>query len=282
MSQTPAPVPDPSQPQPQSQASPERPPEGMSEPSADLSQLGTRPVPPHDSPNVQTPAADMALAAAEGLTENQRTVMSHLAAGYSIAKAARSAKLSRRTVHRWLEEDVEFCAVYNAWRRELERSARSRLLAICDDAIDTLHNAILAGNVQASLSVAKSIGVMTKSRIGSPDPARVAQRRRVRQMRRAAADIKAVDRARSDLPDGHPLRYTPDERAQMEEADRKRQEEYEKQQKEQEPKWRKRFRQGAEAHSNDPVDLPPQAKPDSIQPAEADGDSTETPDSTEK
>lgn len=45
--------------------------------------------------------------------------MAYLAAGHSNARAARFGRVSRRTVYRWFKDDADFCAVYNAWPREL-------------------------------------------------------------------------------------------------------------------------------------------------------------------
>jgi hypothetical protein len=120
MSDLPAPLPDPSESQPRPESGPK-----------DEDRCV---VPPHDSPRTETPALEMALAATEGLSDEQRKVMAYLAAGHSIAKAARFGRVSRRTVYRWFKDDADFCAVYNAWQRELTESAKTRLLAMADDA----------------------------------------------------------------------------------------------------------------------------------------------------
>ena len=266
MSDFPTPLPDPSESQPRPESGPK-----------DKDRCV---VPPDDSPCTETPALEMALSATEGLCDEQRKVMAYLAAGHSIAKAARFGRVSRRTVYRWFKDDADFCAVYNAWQRELTESAKTRLLAMADDAVDTIHNAILGGNVAASLTVAKSMGLLAKPRIGPDDPQRIAQKRRVGRMRQAAADGKAIDRARSDLPSNHPLRYTPEERAQMEELDRKRREAYEKQQ-EHQPEWLNRFREATEGRRKNGAVPEPRPEPhpqsDPAQPAEPKDDADEPP-----
>ena len=251
MSELPAPLPDPSQSQPPVDSSPGDPP---------IPSSGSI-VPPHDSPRIETPAAAMATAAAEGLSDHQRKVMTYLAAGNSIAKAAHLGQVNRRTVYRWLKEDANFCAVYNAWRKELEQSAKTRLLAMADDALDTIHGAILTGHVNASLTVAKSMGLLAKPRIGPDDPERIMRKRRAREMRQTADELRAIDSARDKLPYNHPLRHTPEEWAQIEENDRKRNEEYEAQQEERKPEWVERYRQATERQSQNGTPQP-EAQPD--------------------
>ena len=223
-----------------------------------------------------TPAGEMARAAAEGLSDNQRNVMIYIAAGNSIAKAARSGRVGRRTVYRWLKEDANFCAVYNAWRRELAQSAQTRLLAMADDALDTIHGAILTGHVNASLTVAKSMGLLTKPRIGPDDPERIARKRRARAMRQTANELRAIDRARSDLPYNHPARHTPEEWAQIAENDRRREEEARKQ-REEEPEWCQRLREARETRPSAPDAPPPQPQPNPDQRAQHDLGSPEQP-----
>lgn len=177
---------------------------------------------------VETPAAQMAQSAAEELSGHQRRVMSLLAAGNSVAKSAQLAQVGRRTVYRWLKEDATFRAVYNAWRRELVQSARTRMLTLADDAIDTIQEAIIGGNVNASLAVARSMGLLDPPHAGPDDPARIAVHRRAREMRQAAKDFEATKSARNSLPFDHPLRYTPEERAEFAAEDERRRQEYAK------------------------------------------------------
>ena len=253
MSQTPDPLPDPLQP---------------------VVESDRLPIPDPLAKN--TPAAEMARAAAEGLSDKQRNVMIYLAAGHSIAKAARSGHVGRRTVYRWLKEDAGFAAVYNAWRRELTESAKTRLLAMGDDALDTIHNAILAGHVNASLTVAKSMGFLAKPRIGPDDRERIRRKRRAREMRQTASDLRAIDRARDQLPYKHPARHTPEEWAQIAENDRRREEEARKQ-REEEPEWCQRLHEARETRPSAPDAPPPQPQQDTNQRAEHDLGSPEQP-----
>ena len=234
MSDLPAPLPDPSQPESQAEFMADR------EPGP---QPG--PVPSHESPDVEMLAAQITRGSAAGLSDSQRTVMTYLAAGNSIAKAARLGNVNRRTVFRWLKDDAHFAAVYNAWRKELEQSAKTRALAMCDDALDTIHNAILGGDVKASLALTKSVGVLAKQRIGSDDPQRIAHKRRLHKMRRIVAEEREIHDARYGLPAAHPLCYTPEERAKKEEDSRRWRQEHEKS-KQDEPEWRGRLREARE------------------------------------
>jgi hypothetical protein len=253
MSQTPDPLPDPSQPVVESDR-----------------------LPTPDPLARNTPAAEMARAAAEGLSDHQRKVMVYLAAGNSIAKAARFGHVGRRTVYRWIKQDANFCAVYNAWRRELTESAKTRLLAMADDALDTIHGAILTGHVNASLTVAKSMGLLTKPRIGPDDPERIMRKRRAREMRQTANELRAIDSARDKLPYNHPARHTPEEWARMAENERRREEEANKE-REEERERRRRLHEARETRPTAPAAPPPQPQPNPNQRAEQDLGSPEQP-----
>ena len=60
------------------------------------------------------------------ISAEQEQAIGLLGAGKSVAEAAEVMGVSRGTVHRWLREDAEFVAAYNAWRREVGRAARMR------------------------------------------------------------------------------------------------------------------------------------------------------------
>ena len=92
---------------------------------------------------------DVAPASLETLSDAQRNAMKYLVAGNSISDAARFSQVTRRTLYRWLKDDPNLRSVYNAWRRELIESARTRLLTITNDAVDTIHGAIMEGSVSA-------------------------------------------------------------------------------------------------------------------------------------
>ena len=102
----------------------------------------------------------------------QATVLEHLIAGRSVTDAAKSAKVSRSTVHRWLKEDFVFQAELNRSRRDLLAHVESTLLSLSIRAAQTVAEAIEAGDVGASFRVLKGIGALpgTYTPSGSEDP----------------------------------------------------------------------------------------------------------------
>lgn len=117
------------------------------------------------------------------LTTPQEQALRHLATGKSIAAAARSSGVSRRTIFRWLESDHHFAAAYNAWRKETVASGRARVLAMADVALDTVQSAIRDGNARVAVQIAKAAGVLDPSKPGTTDPSRFYLRKRLRDAR---------------------------------------------------------------------------------------------------
>lgn len=127
------------------------------------------------------------------LTAVQERALQQLAAGTSIKETARLVGVGRRTVHRWLKEDANFAAAYNAWRRETVDSGRARVLAMTDLALDTVQNAMLQGNARVAVQVAKATGVMDMQKPGPTDPEHLARRRGLRKGKRDKA-LKDAER----------------------------------------------------------------------------------------
>ena len=107
----------------------------------------------------------------------QATVLEHLIAGRSVTDAAKSANVSRSTVHRWLKADFVFQAELNRSRRELLAHVESTLLSLSTRAAQTVAEAIEAGDVGASFRVLKGIGALTGTYtpIGSEDPDKLSE-----------------------------------------------------------------------------------------------------------
>ena len=123
------------------------------------------------------------------LTPAQQMALHHLAAGASIRDAANKAGVGRRTLHRWMRDDPDFAAAYNAWRRELIDSARA--LAMTDDALATIRDAIVGGDAYAALQLVRGLGVLREQKPGSDDPKLVRRRHVVATARRESRLYKA-------------------------------------------------------------------------------------------
>ncbi len=74
-----------------------------------------------------------------------------LVEGKSLQDAAKSAKISRRTLHNWLTTDREFQAAFNAARRQLLDSALCLLQAASRGAVGALVKA--AADVDPGVSI---------------------------------------------------------------------------------------------------------------------------------
>src|SRR5579872_1365044 len=94
---------------------------------------------------------------AAALTPAQRIAIERLSVGETVVDAARAAGVTRMTLHRWLKQDAEFVAAYNAWQEETLASARGRLLALADTAVTTVANAMRNGDARAAMAVLKAM-----------------------------------------------------------------------------------------------------------------------------
>ena len=94
--------------------------------------------------------------------------------------AAKSAGVTRKTLYRWLHHDPKFQAAYNAWQLDAITSARSRLLAMTDDAVNTLGTSVKSDG-RLAFALLKSLGTLDRPTPGSTDPDEVAQRMKIEQ-----------------------------------------------------------------------------------------------------
>ena len=89
-----------------------------------------------------------------------------------MVRAAEVGGVSRETVHRWNREDWTFQAAVNRSRRDLQEAVERRLLAGAEKAMSNVADAVDEGDLSASLSVLKGLGVLAgvAQRLGSDDP----------------------------------------------------------------------------------------------------------------
>ncbi len=106
------------------------------------------------------------------LSASQIRAVEALLHGQTMTAAAKSAGISRETLHRWQRENFAFQAIYNEGRRELLNAIQSRLLALADKATETVTEAIEQGDTKAALALLKGLGMLPGSpiRIGTDDP----------------------------------------------------------------------------------------------------------------
>ncbi len=108
----------------------------------------------------------------DNLTKQQLIALERLLLGDKVTDAAKSAQVSRETLHRWLRENWTFQAALNQRQAEIQRAVRSKLLATAEKAVDTVANAIEKGDLKAALTLLKGVGILSgqEPRIGDADP----------------------------------------------------------------------------------------------------------------
>jgi len=103
------------------------------------------------------------------LSREQEAALAAIAAGKSAAAAAIDAGVHQGTLYRWLKEDPSFSAAYHTWQNECRESARGRLMALTDNAVSAVSNAIDKQDIRTALTILKGLGVLTPVTPGSTD-----------------------------------------------------------------------------------------------------------------
>ena len=117
------------------------------------------------------------------LSPSQLVAVEQLAVGATVIRAAEAAGVGRETVHRWSRENLAFQAAVNGARRELQDAVNRRLLAVAERAMTNVAEAVEHGNLSASLSVLKGLGVFGGGlpTVGSDDPNVLAEQATMRE-----------------------------------------------------------------------------------------------------
>ncbi len=102
------------------------------------------------------------------LSAQQAKVLAGLSAGRNIASAAAGAGVSRSTVYRW-NSDPDFVAALNAWKRQTRESAQHRLLAMGDQAVTIVQDALDDNDARIAMALLRELGILRKVAVGSSD-----------------------------------------------------------------------------------------------------------------
>lgn len=94
------------------------------------------------------------------LKTRQLKALELIAIGMPIARAAHAAGVDRRTIYRWMKEDDDFITALADWRRRTRQIGQDRLLRLSRRALEVLETALLDGNLHASLTVLKGVGLL--------------------------------------------------------------------------------------------------------------------------
>jgi hypothetical protein len=97
--------------------------------------------------------------------------------------SARSAGVTRKTLYRWLHHDPKFQAAYNAWQLDAITSAHSRLLAMTDDAVNTVGVSVKTDG-RLAFALLKSLGAMDRPTPGSTDPEEISQQMEIERRKK--------------------------------------------------------------------------------------------------
>ena len=104
------------------------------------------------------------------LSSRQLAALQAIASGKSLAAAAESSGVPRRTIYNWLSTDPHFRAAYNAWKRELMEFGRGRLLKMTESALDAVRSALEKGDARLAITLLKNIGMLAPETPGVTDP----------------------------------------------------------------------------------------------------------------
>ncbi len=85
--------------------------------------------------------------------------MQAILTGETVTAAAKTAKVNRTTVHRWLN-DPDFLAALNSYRSELRDTQHHRLARLASYAIDVAEQALEDGDIRTALAVLRGIGLL--------------------------------------------------------------------------------------------------------------------------
>jgi hypothetical protein len=117
-----------------------------------------------------------------------------LLAGSTVTDAAKSAGVSRATVHRWLSDDPDFMAAYNMARREAAEARRQRLSGMGLEAVETLRELLTDRDTPPAVRLRAAMEVLqvaTSPPGGPTDPRDAATLIRRRENARARREMLA-------------------------------------------------------------------------------------------
>jgi transposase-like protein len=110
-----------------------------------------------------------------GLPTNQRKALIALVGGQSFVDVARIAGVTDQTLRNWRKKDMRFAAILNNWQNAAIDSAKHRLLALADEAVTAVSDAVIAGNASIGLAVLRQMGILVPVTPVPAEPKQIAQ-----------------------------------------------------------------------------------------------------------
>ena len=102
------------------------------------------------------------------LRMKQRIVLAEMMKGNSISTISKEQEISRNTIYYWMRHDAAFIAAVNAWRRRARQEVGDQLLLLSSRAMNNVRHAVYNNNLQASLTVLKSQGLLSRRKRFKP------------------------------------------------------------------------------------------------------------------
>lgn len=125
------------------------------------------------------------------ITPQQQKALSALLAGESVTSAAKTARVNRTTVHRWLGGDQNFQAAWNRGRAELHDATQARLSHLATQAVSVLEDALGRDDIRTAIALLRGVGHLSGQRveIGSDDPERIRRDREAEEKEQEYMDL---------------------------------------------------------------------------------------------
>jgi predicted DNA-binding protein YlxM (UPF0122 family) len=99
------------------------------------------------------------------LSSAQLAAMEWLINDGSVKEAAEYAGVCRQTVREWINQDEDFQAAMEVWKRYVWKMNEAKLVGLSASAIQVVAAAIQEkGDVKAALAVLKSLGILGKGK----------------------------------------------------------------------------------------------------------------------
>ncbi len=97
--------------------------------------------------------------AERSLTTKQAAAVDLLALGQTVGETAKTLKVARQTLSRWLHHDAAFQAAVTERRNESLHASAGRLLGVLPKAIDCLEAAVAVGDTKAAGELLRASGL---------------------------------------------------------------------------------------------------------------------------
>ena len=98
-----------------------------------------------------------------GLPVKQQKAIGMILGGCTMVEVARRVEVSRGTIHEWRRQE-KFIAALESWRRDVERTTRSRLLGLSGLGFKAIYKALEGGDAKVALQLFKGLGVLEARR----------------------------------------------------------------------------------------------------------------------